>query len=467
MPRTKPDGSGDASACAGGEFPLRAVSLFSNCGAGDLGYHAAGFTFDVLAELDPRRLDVALRNHPCAEGVPGDLRETWPRVVDAVQARCRGAAPALLAACPPCQGMSTARSTRGRADDPDAGSRDARNLLVWVIGQVAIALRPQVVVVENVPAFLSRKVRDPDSGFVISAANILVDTLRDDYCVFPILVDLADYGVPQTRVRTFLTFLRRGTPGLAKLLSGNRAPFPRPTHAGDTGDERPVTVTRAFAAWGLPPLDASTEDSATAKGLGGLHAVPVWRDRRYAMVASIPPGSGKGAWENDACHECGAPGQPRDVAACVACGHPLPRPIVREPDGQLRLVRGFRSSSYRRMRPDAPAATVTTASGHVGSDTTIHPFENRVLSPLECALLQTFPPSFDWGDALERWGHTNVRAMIGEAVPPAFTHLHGRVLRAVLTGEWTLAPISLGDPRCQRAFARLALTSADALTRPT
>lgn len=32
---------------------LRAVSLFSNCGAGDVGYRDAGFRFDVMAELDP------------------------------------------------------------------------------------------------------------------------------------------------------------------------------------------------------------------------------------------------------------------------------------------------------------------------------------------------------------------------------------------------------------------------------
>jgi DNA (cytosine-5)-methyltransferase 1 len=84
------------------------------------------------------------------------------------------------------------------------------------------------------------------------------------------------------------------------------------------------------------------------------------------------------------------------------------------------------------MDPDKPAATITTASGHVGSDRTFHPWENRVLSPLECALLQTFPKNFDWGDAFEKWGHTNVRAMIGEAVPPLFTKKHGRMLAQLL-----------------------------------
>src|SRR6266581_4497638 len=103
--------------------PLRAVSLFSNCGAGDIGFAAAGFEFDVMAELDPRRLSVALLNHPSAAGVPGDLRETLPKVIAAYRKRARDTAPALLAACPPCQGMSSAQSARGMAEDADAGSR--------------------------------------------------------------------------------------------------------------------------------------------------------------------------------------------------------------------------------------------------------------------------------------------------------------------------------------------------------
>src|ERR1017187_11000052 len=43
---------------------------------------------------------------------------------------------------------------------------------------------------------------------------------------------------------------------------------------------------------------------------------------------------------------------------------------------------------------------------------------NRLMSTLECARLQTFPAAFKWGKALKKWGHTNVRDMVGEAVPP-------------------------------------------------
>ena len=104
---------------------FHSISLFSNCGAGDTGYAKAGFRFDVMAELDPRRLEVCLRNHPAAVGVPGDLRKTWPVVVDEYLDVAKGALLTLLAACPPCQGMSSARSHRGKEVDPDAGMKDA------------------------------------------------------------------------------------------------------------------------------------------------------------------------------------------------------------------------------------------------------------------------------------------------------------------------------------------------------
>jgi DNA (cytosine-5)-methyltransferase 1 len=185
-----------------------------------------------------------------------------------------------------------------------------------------------------------------------------------------------------------------------------------------------------------------------------MHAVPVWTEDRYRMVAAIPANSGHGAWANPDCLECREPAGAQ-AARCARCGAPLPRPVVHE-NGEWRLVRGFRASSYTRMHPDRPAATITTASGHVGSDHTIHPWENRLLSPRECQHLQTIPTDFDWGDALAKWGATNVRAMIGEAVPPQFTQMHGEVLRGLLTGQPERAPISTSDERVTRAIARLA-----------
>ncbi|WP_310628701.1 DNA cytosine methyltransferase [Limnohabitans sp.] len=434
---------------------LRAVSLFSNCGAGDVGYREAGFRFDVMAELDPRRLDVCLLNHPGAEGVAGDLRKTWKTVIKKYRARAGKARPALLCACPPCQGMSSARSGLGSHDDAAAGSKDERNLLVTVVANVALELKPSLLVVENVPAFFSRKVNHPKDKKPVSAANYLITALADDYVAFPLVTDLCDFGVPQSRNRAFLTFVRKDLPGLKELLRIGRAPFPRATHAPDIGNAHPITLSAALDSFNLPALDAAKAETAHAEEYKGFHSVPVWSERIYAMVAAIPVASGRSAWDNDVCHHCGPVKVLPETVTCPLCEAPLLRPIVKKDDGSYRFVKGFKSS-YRRMHSDRPAATVTTASGHIGSDYTIHPTQNRLLSPLECSLLQTFPMDFKWGDALKKFGHTNVREMIGEAVPPAFTKLHGEVLYGILKREWGLAPMALSDERSVKGWMKLA-----------
>lgn len=430
------------------EKNFSAVSLFSNCGAGDFGYARAGFDFRVMAELNERRLAVALKNHPKAKGIPGDLRQTWQSVVE--ETRKNGInRPDLLCACPPCQGMSTAQSGRGSASDPDEGSRDSRNLLVLPIAEVAQALQPRVIVVENVAAFLRRLIRHPLTGCGITAAALLVEMLDAAYAVYALVADLADFGVPQTRRRAFLTLIRRDEPGLFRLQSERSAPYPAPLT--DRPGWKRKTLEETLKTLGLPSLDACSSGAA-ADPERSLHKVPVWDERRYAMVAAIDPRSGKSAWENNVCGLCGPVDVGPEDAACPSCRQPLLRPVLPDHAGGWRLIKGHRRSSYRRMYTNRPSATITTASGKIGSDFTIHPWENRVLSPLECALLQTFPEDFQWEP---KTGVDAVREMIGEAVPPLFTELHGSVLASVLRGMLPDGIMRATDPRLQRALARL------------
>jgi DNA (cytosine-5)-methyltransferase 1 len=347
--------------------------------------------------------------------------------------------------------MSSARSDRGAGNDADAGSRDPRNLLVVPIVKVANALRPRVIVVENVVAFLSRKVRHPESGEPVSAAELLVSSLAKEYAAYASIVDLADFGVPQHRRRCFLTLVRREERGLAKLYAARRAPFPRPTHGSAKRPHR--SLASALQNADLATLDARLPETASDPKRA-LHAVPVWSERHYAMVSAIAANSGASAWENG-CITCGREAADEDVR-CESCGMLLPRPLVKDKDGAWRLIHGFRSSSYRRMHPERPASTVTTASGHIGSDSTLHPWENRVLSPLECADLQSFPRSFEWGEAPQRFGAGFLREVIGEAVPPRFTHQHGRILRKVLAGKVDQTYLRVTDVRCDRAGSKLS-----------
>ena len=432
---------------------MNAVSMFSNCGAGDIGYAAAGFRFRVMSELVEKRLAVAILNHPEAVPVAGDLRRTWPNVVDSFREACGSPSPWLLSGCPPCQGMSSARGERGKEDDPSASARDDRNLLALPIAHATNELRPTFVVVENVPAFLRRKVWDPAGGDPVSAARILCSRLEHDYRVYAALLDLCEFGVPQSRKRAFLVFVRRGSAALDRLEETGRAPFPAPTH-GTTDLPGAIALGAALQASRLPSLDSASPETARSKG-NAMHRVPVWDDRRYDMVAAIEPGGGGSAWDTDHCDHCGRSGIDSNEPVCPDCEAPMLRPVTKSRSGSWRLVKGFRNSSYRRMDPGLPAATITTASGHIGSDRTIHPWENRVLSPAECAFLQSFPSDFRWGGAIDSWGHTPVREMIGEAVPPRFTELHGRVLAALVAGRSCPATLMHDDARCRSALSKL------------
>ena len=442
------------------EYRVKAISLFSNCGAGDFGYHQAGFQFEVMAELIAHRLDVALLNHVNANGVQGDLRETWQTVVQKYKESSNNEELSLLAACPPCQGMSTNNSDRGKENDPDAGTRDERNLLVSVIVRVVQELSPKIIVVENVPPFLTRQVHHPETKKPTSAALWLISALEQKYAVFPIIVNLKDYGVPQNRKRTFLTFIRKDVQGLKWLIDNELTPYPIPTHNLKYGKQSPITLESALQKFGLPSLDAKSIATAYSQeefDNKELHFVPVWGSSQYTMVASIPPDSGNSAWQNNECLNCGEITKDENAITCLVCHSLLPRPILKNNDGTYRLIKGYRSSSYRRMSPHEPAATITTASGHIGSSRTIHPSENRIFSALECALIQTIPQNYKWGNALESVGHTNIRAMIGEAVPPLFTKLHGEVLAQILNNTKSDAYLPYDDERNENARSKLYL----------
>ena len=420
-----------------------------------------------MAELEEDRMEICEWNHkrlsnreelPSDNFVEGDLRSTWTEVRDRFRDTAGGGElPTLLSACPPCQGMSTARSGIGQGDDLESGKQDERNLLVKVIADISDTLRPKAIVVENVPTFLTRKVPHPKTGEGISAARLLCRDLKGEYHPFPFLADLADYGVPQHRQRTFLTFLRKDLPVLDVLVELGLYPYPSPR-------EKQITLAEFLKEnqKDLPELDAKHNPS----GEDPMDQVPSWSDHQYRMAKRIEE-PGESAWKNGCDNpDCDVDLVDEDRATCPKCDELLPRPIVDEEGKEPRLVKGFRRSSYRRMPLDRPAPTVTTASNRMGSNYNIHPKENRLMTPRECARLQMFPTDFQWRDpetgehAIDRFGVNDVRAMIGEAVPPAFTEQHGEVLLSLLNGEVDERElIAASDERCTKAMDTLGLSA--------
>ena len=393
----------------------------------DLGYEMAGFRFVIQVEIDQRRASIGEDNFPTSQWLVCDVRDSGQEIATAYR-RATHRRLDLLVATPPCQGMSSSNPSRGKRQTPQSQTLEAKNRLLLEVIPVAHLLSPRIIVIENVRQVLTLEVEyNGEKGAT-------VDFLRhhlSDYEVFPIVVNVADYGVPQVRKRALVVAISKDEACLEGMLSQDGFPIPRPTHS-----EQPINGIRPWISireWleGMEyePLDAKSKD--TARGKDPLHFVPPYGQDRYQQISEIPAFSGRSAYDNDKCPSCGRQEVGADLIRCPDCGGVMyNRPYV-ERGGQPSLIKGFKSS-YRRMSPRRPAYTITTNSSHIGSDFKIHPWENRVLSILECADLQTVPRFYDWTRAREERTLYLIRNLIGEAFPTYFTYLHGQVLAEFL-----------------------------------
>ena len=405
-----------------------AVSLFSGGGLSDYGYLLAGYRFRVQVEEDSRRAALGQANFPGSKWLTGDVRHLHDEIARTFEEKCAGEPLALLVATPPCQGMSSSNSSRGKRQTQAAKLHEEKNHLALEAAHLCRKLRPFVLVMENV-----RQIRTLSTS-TLAGERLFLDLIKeaigDEYVVKDTSLNVADYGIPQNRNRAVIVAVRKDKLGCDPTPAMETGFWPKATH----GDGPELTKRRSIGVWfrsimRYKPLDSSSSEKA--KSGDPLHFVPFYDRERYRLVADIPPNSGRSAYESNTCPTCQTPDQPPKNAVCYTCKNVLfNRPVVEDESG-LRLIKGFKSS-YRRMSPTQPAPTVTTASGHIGSDTKIHPWENRLLSLRECADLQTVPRSYDWSNILyPSYGKPSadiIRDVVGEAFPPYFTYLHGNFL---------------------------------------
>lgn len=407
---------------------LSAASLFSGGGIGDIGYEQAGFTMVMQVEIDPHRVALCQSNFPASVVLQANLHHEQERIITTLAHTCPQPLD-LLSITPPCQGMSS--SNPGRGKRANIHERDIRNRLLLDCLPIIHAVMPRMIVAENVIQVLKEEV---DGGE--TTLRKVIDQFRESlpqYELFTGIVQMADYGIPQMRKRAVLVAIHKHEPALTVLNARGMLPWPQKTHSDkDALAKHPwISVKNWLTFMNYPPLDAISTQRAHDPH-DRLHFVPAYHGDYYLRVADISPESGQNAYQNAYCHTCGHTDVPEGTATCNSCGANMHnRPYVRDHDGTFRLIKGF-DSSYRRMNPSRPAPTITTASSHVGSDTKIHPWENRVLSIRECADLQTIPHYYNWSWVFETRRPHIAREIIGEALPSFFTYIHGTFLAELL-----------------------------------
>lgn len=231
-------------------------------------------------------------------------------------------------------------------------------------------------------------------------------------------VQMADYGLPQTRLRSV---------GIFRLKEN--LPFPEdfsfmPPVLIDDPKKR---VTLRDVISGSEKLVAICNKMRISQN-HPLHRVPKWRDELNFWMSNTP--EGRTAFDNNTCISCNAENERKDVH-CKVCSEKLPKPVITK-NGETKLIKGF-VSAYKRMYWDKPASTITTRSAYACSDHKVHPSENRVLSILEIAKLQGIDvDNVRWSDASgKQFSDTLLRELIGESVPPLFTKIVGEHIEKV------------------------------------
>jgi DNA (cytosine-5)-methyltransferase 1 len=218
---------------------VRVGSLFSGIGGLDLGLERAGMTVIWQSEIDPYASRVLAKHWPDVPNLGDITKIDWSTVER----------PDLICGGYPCQPFSLAGVRRGEGDP--------RHL--WPHFRDAIrALRPRLVLLENVPGHLSL-------GF----GTVLGDLAENGYDCEWCCISAASVGAPHLRWRIFVVAHAdiEGEPGFAF----DAEPRPRimvPDTDGDGVRLQPVAIAGSDGT-PVAPGDGEKREVADADGTAG------------------------------------------------------------------------------------------------------------------------------------------------------------------------------------------------------
>ncbi len=414
---------------------MKAITLFSSAGIGDIAIKTNGIEIIVANELLENRALLHKRNFPQTEIIIGDIWGKQQQIIETT--RKLTSELDFLFATPPCQGMS--KNGQGKLlqgiREGKKPEFDVRNKLIIPTMNIITTLKPKVVFFENVPEMKDTIILD-ENNEPINVLEYIRKRLGDEYAGNSEVVQFADYGVPQRRTRLITIYSKDAK--LKEHFSQTNSFLPEKTHSktGETGTKKWVTVRDKIS--NLPKLDSKNKSLAISQT--AFHQVSVLDDRKYFWIENTPPE--KGAFDNQCINpnclyqfnlthnstkgETGINSANKETPLyCVKCNSLLPRPAtIDKKTNEPRIMSGY-TSAYKRMAWDLPSVTLTTNLSYPSSDQKLHPEQNRVLSLYEAFLLHTLD-EFDYCWEISAGTQATdslIRDVIGESIPPKAIYL--------------------------------------------
>lgn len=428
------------------------VDLFSGCGGLSLGLSMAGLQGVFAVEKDPMAFDTFSGNFLGERDVPVK-KFTWPSwlekkawgiddLLDKHQpnlVEMRGTVQ-VLAGGPPCQGFSFAG--RRREEDP-------RNQLFEKYVSVVDAVRPTILVLENVPGMKVAHLGPPsEDGTRAQSQESYYQKLKKrlseiGYIAHGKIVDASDFGVPQKRARLIVIGIKED---LAAQLDGGVM------HAFKVLESKKAEVRERHA---LPKKKLITAEDAISDLLVSQNSTQPCLDpysrpgfeetAYYGPYTSYQKAMHKHC-RTDSMDSMRLARHRDDVRDRF-------RLIIKECAQGVRMNEesrarfGLKKHRIYPMSADDPAPTITTLP-----DDVLHYCEPRILTVRESARLQSFPDWFRFRGKYTTGGEMRTKecpryTQVGNAVPPLLAEALGLTAASILDelGEIALRKNSLQE----------------------
>ncbi|NMH26571.1 DNA cytosine methyltransferase [Flavobacterium silvaticum] len=386
---------------SGSDSELPVVSLFTGAGGLDIGLENCGFETAVCIEYDTDCRETLRYNRPnwklfeesvkITQGevktrVPGDVREI--EVEELLKlANLERKEVSLVVGGAPCQPFSNIGKKLGKNDEKNG------DLFLEFVRFVK-GINPRAFIFENVVGITQNKHND--------VINYMVDKFKGlGYGISYGILNAANYGVPQRRERFFLI----GIKGVDKPA------FPMPTHFESLDhfnfftkhfDKSPVmsfkrwvSVKDAFKK--ITPAQNSRNDYA-------LMNISETVTERMKLISQ---------------------GQNFKVL-----------PMEMRPNC-WKTGKHQGNDTFGRIVEDLPSVTIRTAAYNPSKGMYIHPNENRGLSTIEMATLQSFPKNWEFkSKGRDKITLVSGGKQIGNAVPPLLAQALGRaILKQIISSD--------------------------------
>ena len=359
------------------------VDLFSGCGGLSYGFSKSkNFKCLLASDFWDKAGEHYELNH---KQDPFELRDfSKQEDIDSVVGRFKNKCDVVMGG-PPCQGFSTLGKRNLNCE---------KSILVDYFLEIATKINPKIILMENVKAIASKK--HPAGGLVTDKIDeILVDS---GYVYKKIILSAMDFGLGQTRKRFFLFAVKNDNKAiLDELIDGI-----------DKKKKKKVSTLKDLIG-DLPVIEAGQGEQLIEHNGNKIynHQAMNHSEKLVERFRYVSKGGGL-----------------LDVPLELLTNH-----LRKMVSGEYGTG-GHAKNIYGRMSWDKPSGTIVAGMDKITIGRFLHPDCNRLLTPRECARIQSFPDNFRFQGSFVTQYY-----LIGNAVPPVFSKVFSSTISKILGGD--------------------------------